>query len=90
VHQWPALQSRKHRGVDLLGDGLVVRQHHAAARAAERLVSGGRHDMRMAEGRWVLARGDEPGKVGHVHQQHRSDLVANAAESAEVEMARIG
>ena len=90
VHQRPALQAREHRRIDLLGDRLVIGQHHAAARAAQGLVGGGGDDMGVAERGRMLARRDQPGKMGHVDEQIGSDLVADRAEAREIEEARIG
>ena len=49
VHQGSALKAREDRRVDLLGDGFVVGQDHAAARAAQGLVGGRGDDMGVAE-----------------------------------------
>ena len=89
VHQRAALEAGEDRRIDLLGDGFVVGQDHAAARAAQGLVRGRRHDMRMAEGRRVLTRGDEAGKMRHIHQEKRSHLIADFTKALEVEVARV-
>ena len=85
MHQRSALEAGEDSGVDLLGDGLVVGQHHAAARTAKRLVGRRRDDMRMAEGSRMLARCDEPREMSHVDQEQRADLVADLPESGEIE-----
>ena len=38
----------------------------------------------------MLARGDQAGEMRHVDEQQRADLVADRAESGEIEMPRIG
>src|SRR6185369_14926234 len=49
-----------------------------------------RHDMRMRERRRMNAGCNETGKMRHVHHQHRADTVADFAEGAEIDDARIG
>ena len=90
VHQRPALQAREHRRIHLLGDLLVIAQDHAAARAAQRLVRGGGHDMRMRQRRRMRAAGDEAGNVRHVDHQIGADRVGDLAEALPVPDARIG
>src|SRR5690348_10567666 len=46
--------------------------------------------MRMAEGRRVLARRNEPGEMCHVDHEDRSDFVADLAEAREIEVPRVG
>src|SRR5215471_15181338 len=45
VHQGPALQARKYRGIDLLAEFDVTRKDHSAAWTTECLVRGGRGDV---------------------------------------------
>ena len=90
MHQRAALHAGEHRRVELLGDLLVVRQDHAAARAAQRLVRRGGHHMRVREWRGMRAAGNEPGEMRHVDEQVGADLVADFAEALEVDDARIG
>jgi hypothetical protein len=90
MHQRAALQAREDRRIDLLGDGLVIGQHHAAARAAQGLMGGGGDNMGMAEGGGMLARRHQTGEVGHVHEQDGADFVSDLPEACEIEVARIG
>ena len=90
VHQWAALEARENRRIDLLGDGLVVGQHHAPARAAKRLVGRCRDHMGMAERRRMLARRDQSGEMGHVAHEDRPDLIRDGTEATEVDVPRIG
>jgi hypothetical protein len=48
MHQRAALEAREDGRVELLGQVLVVGEDHAATRTAQRLVGGGRRDMRNA------------------------------------------
>ena len=90
VHQRPALQAGEHRGVDLLAEIGVVRQHHAAARAAQGLVGRRRDDMGVRQRAGIDAGGDEAGIVRHVDHEEGADLVGHLAEAREVDLARIG
>ena len=78
--------------VDVLAE-LVGAQHHAATRTAQRLVGRGRDDVGV--GHRVVDAGehlacDEPGEVGHVDQQRRSDLVGDLAHPREVDQPGVG
>ncbi|MPL75491.1 hypothetical protein SDC9_21315 [bioreactor metagenome] len=90
MHQRAALDAREDRRVHLLGDLFVVRQDHAAARAAQRLVGGGGDHIRMREGRGVLAAGHEAREMRHVDHQPGADLVRDLAEFDEVDLPRDG
>src|SRR5664280_1939584 len=90
MHQRAALHAGEHRRVEFLGDLFVVGQDHAAARPAQRLVRGSGHHMRMREWRGMHPARHQSGEVRHVHHQQRADLVADFAEGAEVDDARIG
>ena len=74
------------RGVLLLG------QHQAAARAAQRLVGRGRGDVRVRHRVLVAGEdlaGDQPGEVRHVDHQGRADLVGDLAHLGEVHAAGV-
>ena len=60
---------------------LVVGQDHAAARAAQRLVRRGGHDMGVRERDGMRAAGDQPGEMRHVDHQIGADLVGDLAEA---------
>ena len=75
--------------VDLLRV-LLAAEDQPAARAAERLVDGGRDDVGVRHRVRVQAGGDEPGEVRHVDHQVGADLVGDLAEAREVEHARVG
>ena len=68
VHQRASLHSRKHRGVDLFGE---LRRAHddSAARAAQTFVRCRRDEMRVRQGRGMLAARNESGNVRHVDEQ---------------------
>ena len=82
MHQRAALQAGEDRGVDLLGDVLVVGQHHAAARAAQGLVRGGGHHMRVRHRAGENARRDETGEMRHVDHEIGADFIRHGAECA--------
>ncbi len=84
MHQRAALQTGEHGGIDLLGDGLVVGQDHAAARAAQRLVRGCGHDMGVRHGLRMHAAATRPAIVRHVDHQYRADFVGDVAEAGEI------
>ena len=85
VHQRPALHAGEYGGVDLLGDVLVVGEDHGAARAAQRLVRGGRDDMGVREGARMRAAGHQAREVRHVDHEVGADLVGDGAEGGEVD-----
>ena len=68
VHQRAALEAGEHCRVDLLADLLVVGEHHAGARTAQRLVRRGGDDMGMRQRARMQAGGDQPGEMRHVDQ----------------------
>ncbi|KUL43182.1 hypothetical protein ADL28_43075 [Streptomyces violaceusniger] len=87
--QRAALLPREDRGVDLLGQ-VGPAEDHPAARAAEGLVRGGRHDIGVRHRARVEARGHQPGEVRHVHHQIRAHLVGDPPERGEVQPAGVG
>ena len=90
MHQRAALHAGEHRRIELLRQLLVVGEDRAAARAAQRLVRGRRHDMRMRERARMRAAGHEAGEMRHVDHEIGADLVGDLAEAAEIDDARIG
>ena len=89
VLQRAALRARE----DGLVDGLRVllaTENHAAARAAQRLVRGGGHEVGIRHWGRMLARGDQTGDVRHIDHQQASGLVSDVAQSGEVDDAGIG
>ncbi len=90
MHQRAALKPRKHRRIDLLGNRLVVGQHHAAARAAQRFVRGGGRDMGMRHRRRVRPAGDEASDMGHVDHQPGADFIGDLAKPRPVPDTGIG
>jgi len=84
-----ALETGKDLLVDVLPEPLLA-EDQTAAWATQGLVSGGRDDVRVRHGRGVDPRGDEPGDVRHVHDEHRANLVGDALERREIDDARVG
>ena len=89
MHERSTLQAREHGRIDLLRDGFVVGHDHAAARAAQCFVRGGRHDVGMPERRGMNATRHQSSEMGHVDHEDRAHLVSNRAEPCEVDFARI-
>ena len=85
-----ALLTGEHRGIELLGQRLVVGQDDAAARTAEGLVRRRGDHVRVRHGGGMQSGGDQAGEVRHVDHQVGADLVGDAAELGEVELPRIG
>ncbi len=84
-----ALLAGEDAGVQLLGE-VLAGEDEAAAGPAEGLVRGRGDDVGVRDGGGVQARGDQPGEVGHVDHEPGADLVGDAAERGEVELARVG
>src|SRR5690606_26277695 len=59
-------------------------------RAAQALVRGRGHNMRVREGGGVRAARDEAGKMRHIDEQPSAYFVGDRAERGEIPMARIG
>ncbi len=88
VLEGAALLAGEDRGVDLLRV-LLAAEDQPAARAAERLVHGGRDDVGVGHRARVQAGGDEAGEVGHVDDEEGADRVCDLAEAGEVELTRV-
>ena len=88
VHQRPALVARKYGRINRF---LVLRtrEYKTAARAAERLVRGAGDKIGDAHRRRVQTRRDQPGVMGNVGHQQRTDAVGNRAETQPVDRERI-
>ena len=89
VHERTALHAREDGGVDLLLK-VGTAEDEAAARTAERLVRGRRHDVGVAERGRVDAGGDEARIVGHVDHQVGADGVGDFGKALEVDAKRVG
>ena len=66
-----------------------VAEDHPPARPAERLVGRRGDDLRVSDGRGVLARRDQAREVGHVDEEERLDIVRDLPQPREVEHARV-
>ena len=87
--QRTALLAGEHGAVDLLGVFLLC-QDDAAAGAAQGLVGGGGHHVRVRDGVGVQAGGHEAREVGHVHHEVGTHEVGDAAELGKVQLAGVG
>ena len=72
VHQRAALDARKGGTIEILGIFLAA-ENQAAARAAQRLVRGGRDEVGIGHGTRVHAGSDKARDMRHVHEQQRAD-----------------
>ncbi len=90
MHERAALETGKERGTHLLGDIVIIGQHHAATGPAQGLVRRGGHDMGVFQRVGMRATGNESGEMGHVHQEPRTDLLGDVAEGGEIDDSRIG
>ncbi len=85
----PALDAREHAPVDLLGQ-LLLAQDQRAARAAQALMRGGRHDIRVRNGAGVHARHNEARDMRDIGHEARLDAPGDLRESLPVDDARVG
>jgi len=83
------LQPREHLLVHVLREPLLA-QDQTAPRAPQRLVGGGRDDLRVRHGRGMDSRGHETRDVGHVHDEDGAHLVGDAPERREVDHPGVG
>ena len=67
-----------------------LRQDHAGARSAQRLVRGGGDDVGVLARVGMHARRHQAGDVRHVHQEDRAHRIGDLAEAREIDDARIG
>jgi hypothetical protein len=58
--------------------GSALREDHAAARAAQGLVRGGGHHVRVGHGLGIDAGCNEAGDMRHVDEQPGTDLVGDS------------
>ncbi len=89
VHVRPALHPGEHRLIDLLRE-LRLAENHAAARPAQRFVSGRRDDIEPGVER-IRERtaGDQSADVRDVGHRQRADFIGDRTEAGIVELARI-
>src|SRR2546428_3639294 len=90
MHQRTALQSGKHRRVELLREFLVVGQNEAGARAAQRLVRGRGDDMGVGERARMYPARNKTREMRHVDEELGADLVRNGAKAAKIEKTGVG
>src|SRR6185503_14758185 len=86
--QWPALGA----GKDGLIDGLGVlggAEDEAGPGATQRLMGSAGDHLRVRHRRGINPASYQPGKVRHVHQEERPDLIRNGAERSEVDDAGV-
>ena len=86
-----AAEHERAAAVDVLRE-LLLAEHEPAARTAQRLVRGGRDDVRVRHRIEVAGEhlaGDEPREVRHVDHERRAHLVGDLANDAEVDQPRV-
>ena len=86
VHQRAALRAGEDAGVHFLGKFLLA-QDHAAARAAQGLVSRGGDNVGIGHGALVLPARDQTGNVRHVDHEQRAVAMGNVGEFFKIERA---
>ena len=82
------MQSGEDGLVDLLNP-ILLAEHEAAARSAQCLVGGARHEFGQRHGVGMLAGCDQAGDVGHVHHQQSLVISADLGEPREIDLARV-
>ncbi|CGW50339.1 Uncharacterised protein [Salmonella enterica subsp. enterica serovar Typhi] len=90
MHQRPALQAGKDGAVDFFRQPGVVGQNHAATRPAQRFMRGGGNHIGIRQRRGETAARHQPGKMRHIHQQHRADGIGNAAKAGKIIVSWVG
>ncbi len=85
-----ALFAREHREIDLARQFRLGREQHRPARPAQRLVSGKRDDVRVADRIRELTGCDQPRRVGDVGEQVGADLIGDRTEARPIDRPRIG
>ena len=89
MHQRTTLRSRKDSGINFLGNLGIIRQNHAAARAAQRFVGRRRYHVRPLQGIRMLPAGNQTGKMGHVNHQISANLIGNLPKTCKIHLPRI-
>ena len=88
VHVRPTLQAREDGPVH--GRGVLgPAQQHTAARAAQRLVRGGRDDVRIRHGAVMDASDDQARDVGNIADVVGADVLGDLPENLEINLPRI-
>ena len=90
VHEWTAPQSGEDRRIDLLRDGFVVGQHHAATRAARVLCVVVVTTCAWPNGVGCSPAATSPAKWAMSTRRSASTSSQICAEAGEIEVARIG
>jgi hypothetical protein len=68
----------------------LAEEDHGTTGSTKGLVSGGRDDVAVREGRLVDTSGDQTGDMGHVHQEVAADLVRDLTHAGVVDFAAVG
>ena len=76
------------RGVKLLSECFVIRDNHTTTWTAKGLVRCSRCNMGVWEGRRMLARCNETGKVRHVDVQVSANHIRNLTHTFKIDLAR--
>jgi hypothetical protein len=88
VNQGSALKARKHDAVEILRV-LGLAQDEPGPRTAERLVRRRRDEIAVRDGARVVPGRHEPGDVGHVRHDLRSDRSRDPPDAREIDDARV-
>ena len=91
-----ALKAGEHSHVDAILDrfaidgGALVVEDHTGTGTGHRLVGGGGDDVSMLERTTMKLGGDETRNMSHVDEQVGTNLIADSAELAPVDLTRVG
>src|SRR6266516_2103644 len=84
----PTLRPGEHLLVHRLRK-LGLTENHPAARAAQRLMRGGRDNLRMGDGGRVHLTRYEPGEMRHVDNEYCADFIGDRAQRREIDDPRV-
>ena len=84
VHQGTSLNAGEHRLVDLRAELLIASKDEAAARTAQGLVRGRRHDIGVRDRARMLPCGNKSCDVRHIHQKDCTDRLCDCSDAFKV------
>ena len=86
MHQGTTLNAGENRRVEFLRQRLVIGDDHSTAWTAQGFMRRRRCNMRMGEGRWVLARRHKTREMRHVHMQIGTNHIRNFTHALEINL----
>ena len=88
MHQGTTLNTGKNCRVEFFRQRFVICDDHSTAWTAQGFMRRRRCNMRMGEGRWMLASGDEAREMRHVHMQICINHIRNFTHTLEINLTR--